>query len=123
MFGMAWSELLVILVVALVVMNPKDIPAVVRTVRECIGKLQDMKREMMSVIHSMDQSTGISEMHQSLKQEAAAVNQQIRKIVDLDGNLQDAYDLSDLRPDLKSDDLIAKIEAADAEPYKKTTIH
>jgi sec-independent protein translocase protein TatB len=123
MFGIAWSEIAVILVVALVLVDPKDMPSVVRSAREFIAKCRDLRREMMTVIHDIDHAAGMSD----LKQETVQVNQQIRKIIDLNGNLQDAYDLSDIRPDLhadiETDRLIAKIESVDTDPTKKNTLH
>ena len=118
MFGIAWSEIAVILVVALVVMDPKDIPSVIKSVREFFAKLQDYKHEMMSVIHDIDH-----EALGGLKQEAANLNQELRKIVDLEGNVQDAYDLPEIRKELTTDHLIAKLESVDVQMPKKPTLH
>jgi sec-independent protein translocase protein TatB len=116
MFGIGWSELVVIAVVALIVMDPKDIPALIRSVKQFFHKLHLLKQEMLSVINEIDEASGLSELQQDLTQEKVAVNQQLRKIVDLNGNLQDAYDLSDLRPDLKT-------TQADSSDLSKTTLH
>ncbi len=36
-----------------------------------------------------------------LKDEVNKLNQDIKKIVDLDGNLQDTYDISDIMPEIE----------------------
>jgi sec-independent protein translocase protein TatB len=45
MFDIAWSKLMLIGVVALIVIGPKDLPAVLRTLGEAIGKLRRMADE------------------------------------------------------------------------------
>lgn len=42
MFDIAWSELLVIAVVALVVIGPRDLPAALRTFGKMVGKVRRM---------------------------------------------------------------------------------
>ena len=42
MFDIAWSELLVILVVALVVVGPKDLPRLMRTAGQWAGRARTM---------------------------------------------------------------------------------
>ena len=45
MFEVGWSELLVIAVVAIVVIGPKDLPRVMRVVGQWSGKVKRMARE------------------------------------------------------------------------------
>ena len=48
MFDIGWSELLVIAVVAIVVIGPKDLPRALRTVGQWTGKMKRMAREFQS---------------------------------------------------------------------------
>ena len=45
MFDVGWSELVVVGVVALVVIGPKELPGVIRTVGKAVGKLRTMAGE------------------------------------------------------------------------------
>ncbi len=45
MFDIGWTELMVIAVVAIVVIGPKDLPRVMRTVGKWTGKMKRMARE------------------------------------------------------------------------------
>ena len=48
MFEIGWSEILVIAVVAIVVIGPKDLPRVMRTVGQWTGKVKRMGREFQN---------------------------------------------------------------------------
>ena len=48
MFDIGWSELLVIDIVALVVIGPKELPGVVRAVAQNLGKLRRMASDFQS---------------------------------------------------------------------------
>ena len=45
MFDIGWSELMVIAVVAIVVIGPKDLPRVMRLIGQWTGKMKRMARE------------------------------------------------------------------------------
>ena len=45
MFDIGWSELVVIAVVALIAIGPKELPAVLRTVGQYMGKIRRMASE------------------------------------------------------------------------------
>ena len=53
MFDIAWSELGVIAVVALIVIGPKDLPKVLRTIGQWTAKARSMAREFQSGIDDM----------------------------------------------------------------------
>ena len=51
MFDIAWSEFLVVAVVALVVVGPRDLPALLRTVGKTVASLRRMAGEFQSQFH------------------------------------------------------------------------
>ena len=55
MFDIAFSELLIIGIVALVVIGPERLPKVARTVGHLLGRMQryvsDVKSDILSLIH------------------------------------------------------------------------
>jgi len=51
MFDISWGELLLIGVVALIVIGPKELPTVLRTVGQWTGKLRRMASEFQSQFH------------------------------------------------------------------------
>ncbi len=51
MFDIGWSELLVIGVVALIAIGPKELPSVLRTVGQWMGKVRRMASEFQGQFH------------------------------------------------------------------------
>ena len=59
MFGMGWSELLVVGVVALIVVGPKDLPVLFRQIGQFVGKAKGMAREFTSAMNDAADESGI----------------------------------------------------------------
>lgn len=85
MLDIGFSEILLIAVVALVVIGPKDLPHVVRHVarflREMRGVYNGLKRQMTEV---MDEAG------------ACDIKRQMTTIIDLEGRPQQAFDVDEL---------------------------
>ena len=51
MFDIGWSELMIIGVVALIVVGPKDLPMMFRKVGNFVGKARGMARDFQSAMN------------------------------------------------------------------------
>lgn len=69
MFDIGWSELLIVAVVALVVIGPKDLPAVMRTVGQWIGRARGMARHFQSGVDAMIREAELEEMEKKWREE------------------------------------------------------
>src|SRR4051812_38448771 len=69
MFGINYSELLVIAMVALVVIGPKDLPRVMRQVGRWVGKAQGMARHFRSGIDTMIREAELEEMEKKWRED------------------------------------------------------
>src|SRR5687767_9445059 len=67
MFDIGYSELLIIAVVALVVIGPKDLPRVMRTVGNFVGQARGMARHFRSGIDTMMREAELEEMEKKWK--------------------------------------------------------
>ena len=69
MFGIDSSELLVIALVALVVIGPKDLPRVMRTIGNWVGKARGMAGHFRAGVDNMIRETELAEMEKKWKAE------------------------------------------------------
>ena len=69
MFGIGYSELLVIGIIGLVVIGPKDLPRVMREIGRWVGKAQGMARHFRSGIDTMIREAELEEMEKKWREE------------------------------------------------------
>lgn len=62
-FGIGTSELLLIAMIALIVVGPKDLPKLLRTIGRYVGKLKDMAREFQGHIEEAAKETGVDDLN------------------------------------------------------------
>src|SRR6266568_1890453 len=94
MFDFSLAETSLTLVVALLLIGPEELPGLIRGARNLKRKSQQMFKEFTNSIMELEEIGG-------LKDEVKKLNDDIKKIVDLDGNLQETYDISDIMPELE----------------------
>ena len=85
MLDIGFSELLLIAVVALVVIGPKDLPVVIRHMVKFMRELRDVYSGLKHQMHQVIEEVGLDD----LKQHTST-------ILDLDGKPQQAYNVQDL---------------------------
>jgi sec-independent protein translocase protein TatB len=69
MFDIGYSELLLIAVVALIVIGPKDLPRVMRVVGQWVGRARGMARHFRSGIDTMMREAELEEMEKKWREE------------------------------------------------------
>lgn len=70
MFDIGWLELLVIGMVALIVVGPKDLPGMFRTVGQFVGKARGMAREFQRSMEAAADESGFKEAADGMKDAA-----------------------------------------------------
>jgi sec-independent protein translocase protein TatB len=73
MFDIGYLELLLIAAVALVVIGPKELPRVMRTVGEWVGRARGMARHFRSGIDTMIRESELEEMEKKWRDENARI--------------------------------------------------
>ncbi len=64
MIDIGWSEMLIVAVVAIIVIGPKDLPKALRTVGQWVGKARGMAREFRSSIDDMVRESELQEIRE-----------------------------------------------------------
>jgi sec-independent protein translocase protein TatB len=82
-FDIGWSEFMVIGVVALIVIGPKDLPAALRVAGYWVRKARTMSREFHSSVEQMMREVELHEVQQQLKKATEFnIEHEFQKIVD-----------------------------------------
>jgi sec-independent protein translocase protein TatB len=82
-FDIGWSEFMVIGVVALIVIGPKDLPAALRVAGYWVRKARTLSREFHSSVEQMMREVELHEVQQQLKKATEFnIENEFQKIVD-----------------------------------------
>ena len=65
MLDIGWSEMLMIAVVAIVVIGPKDLPRTLRTIGQWIGKARTVTRDLQNSVNDMIADSEIEELRKA----------------------------------------------------------
>ena len=90
MFDIGWTEMAIVVVIALLVVGPKDLPKVLRTVRHGIGKARSMAREFQNGVDDLVREAELKDLKSEV--EDATKDQ-------LAGEFDDFIDPTDTLPD------------------------
>jgi sec-independent protein translocase protein TatB len=80
MFDIGWTELLVIGIVALIVVGPKDLPGMFRTLGRFTGKMKGMAREFQRAMNEAADETGVKDIAGDLKNVTSARSMGLDKL-------------------------------------------
>lgn len=67
MFDLGWTELLVIGIVALIVVGPKDLPVLFRQAGRFMGRARAMAREFTSAMNDAADQAGVKEVQDTMR--------------------------------------------------------
>src|SRR5262245_53600520 len=70
-FGVGWSELLLIAIVALIFIGPKELPAALRTLGNWMGKVRRMAAEFQSQFHEAMREAEVDQLRKDMDDMAA----------------------------------------------------
>ena len=101
MFDMSWSELLLIAVVGLIVIGPKDLPKVVKTIVQFAQKARSLAREFQSGVEEMAREAELHEVKTALEKDMSEdFVGDLEHSIDPGGHIEKSLDLQaeDARP-------------------------
>ena len=98
MFDLGWSELLLIGIVALIVVGPKDLPILFRNVGKWVGKARGMAREFSRAMNDAADQSGIKDVAKGLKAAANPVGSAMDGVKDAARDLTASMDPAKFDP-------------------------
>ncbi|NOD34060.1 MULTISPECIES: Sec-independent protein translocase protein TatB [unclassified Ruegeria] len=115
MFDLGWTELLVIGIVALIVVGPKDLPVLFRNVGRFVGKARGMAREFSSAMNEAADQAGVNEIKKGLNAAANPVGSAVDGVKQAAQDMAKSIDPTKFDPDSET----GKLAAERAEQAKK----
>ncbi len=95
MFDIGWSELLLVAVLAIIFVGPKDLPRLMRTLGQYTAKMRAMAREFQNSFEDMARETELDELR---KQVAELRHDVMRPLTDMQSAVE-APDKAAPQPD------------------------
>lgn len=121
MFDLGWTELLVIGVVALIVVGPKDLPILFRNAGRWVGKMRGMAREFSKAMNDAADESGVGDIGKTLKSATNPLGAAMDGVKDAARDMTSSLDPTKYDPDSHTGQLSAeraekarKIQAATA---------
>jgi sec-independent protein translocase protein TatB len=94
MFDIAWSELMLISVVALVVIGPKDLPKAIYALGKWVRKARVVAREFQTHVDDMMRETELDELRrEALKTRDMNIKKMMEDTIDPQGEVSKAFDV------------------------------
>jgi len=115
MFDLGWTELLVIGVVALIVVGPKDLPVLFRNVGRFVGKARGVAREFSSAMNEAADQAGVNEIKKGLNAATNPVGTAMDGVKEAAQEMAKSMDPTKFDPDSET----GKLAAERAEQAKK----
>jgi sec-independent protein translocase protein TatB len=89
MFDIGWSEMALILMVALIVIGPKDLPRVARTIGKWTGKARGMAREFQRSFEDMAREAELQDIKSEMdKLSRVDVRRRLEETIDPEGEMR-----------------------------------
>ena len=98
MFDIGGWEFLIVILIAIVVIGPKDLPGTIRTVSSWIRRARELAREFQSGLDDLARETDVEGVKKEIQSDLGldepvnAIGEQIKNTVDPDGEITQAFD-------------------------------
>lgn len=96
MFDLGWAEMAIIMLVALIVIGPKDLPKVARTIGQWTGKARALARDFQRSLDDMAREAELDEIKKSIdKAGRYDVKKAVKDMVDPEDEFDRAFEIDD----------------------------
>ena len=100
MFDFAWSEIMLIGVVALIAIGPKDMPAAIKAVAGVVRKARRMASEFQTHVDELVREADLHEVRDQINEiRNFDIRGEVERTVDADGSLRATFTSNPLEPE------------------------
>ncbi|USG59881.1 Sec-independent protein translocase protein TatB [Sneathiella marina] len=100
MFDIGWAEMMFVVIIAVLVIGPKDLPRAIATIGKYVRKARSMARDFQSGIDDLAKETELDEIKKDLQQSTDFnLKKQIEDAVDPTGSHENMFD--DVKPQIR----------------------
>ncbi len=93
MFDLGWQEFLLVALVAVIVVGPKDLPRVVRTVSQWIRKARSVASEFQGSLEEMAREADLDDVRKQVQSVSRdGIGKSLEKQFDPDGQIRSSFD-------------------------------
>jgi sec-independent protein translocase protein TatB len=127
MFGFSFAELILVILVALIFIKPKDLPEIAHFVGKIFYRGKRMYGDLKRSLKEMEGDLGIDELKHELNrgiaEEKAKLEEEMTVIVDMYGNEHYVPNVKKVRSDLSEEEVELEIKKHNEENSKITKIN
>ncbi len=96
MFDIGWSEMAIIMLLALIIIGPKDLPRVARTIGQWVRKGRMLAREFQTSLEDMAKEAELDDVKKEIEKVGKTdLKKAVENTIDPKGDLAKAFDTSD----------------------------
>ena len=102
MFDIGWTEMVMIIIVLIVVVGPKELPRMLYHIGQWIGRVRRVARQLQDGIEQMAHEAGVDDLKKQIDSMSdISIEDQVGKTIDPKGELTDAFSVES--PDLNEE--------------------
>ena len=124
MFGFSFAELILVILIALIFIKPKDLPEIAHFVGKIFYRGKRMYGDLKKSLREMEGELGIDELKHELNrgiaEEKAKLEEEMTVIVDMYGNEHHVPNVKKVRSDLSEEEVELEIKKHNEENSKIT---
>ncbi|MDD9992386.1 MAG: Sec-independent protein translocase protein TatB [Rhodospirillales bacterium] len=117
MFDIGWQEIIILMLIALIVVGPKDLPRIVKTAGQWMGKARGYARDFQRTIEEAADATEIDAVKKEIDEANRELSTARRDVAEgAEAVTRDVNEGADSMNKMFSEDAMASAKAAGAKP-------
>ncbi len=122
MFDIGWTELLVIAAVTIIVVGPKELPGLLRTLGQMLGKVRQISSDFRSQLDEAMQAEEIKNLQKDLDEIKEGVTKD-NPMADLKDRIEDQFDADPNKQSVEEKKAEVESEASSKEEEVKPVVY